>query len=397
VTINASLLDRAWQLEPQLRSIRRALHQQPELGFQEFKTAKLIADTLGSIGVEARTGVGGTGVIADIGHGTPTIALRADMDALPIQEKNDVPYASQIPGVMHACGHDAHVASLLGAAMLLKEADFRGRVRLMFQPSEESVDDDHRSGADRLVEAGAIEGVDAIVGCHVIVDKPVGTILVSGGPILAATDGFELTVIGTASHGAYPHKGIDAIMLSAQVVNAIQSIVARRIDPMEAGVITVGTIMGGRKANVIADRVELTGTIRSFSPVVRRQIADGLREACELVRSQKGEYILDVVQGHPATVNDVALADVVKRVATALGLTVGPELPSPVSEDFSLYAQSVPGVYFLVGAALELNPLRQAHSSRFDLDERMMPVAAAMLAGTALAYLAQEQSQTITT
>ena len=394
--IDASLLDRARQLEPLLRTIRRTLHQHPELGFQEFKTAQFVADTLASIGVDARTGVGGTGVLADIGSGSPTIVLRADMDALPIQEKNDVPYASQIPGVMHACGHDAHVASLLGAAMLLNQMEFGGRVRLMFQPSEESVDDDRKSGADRMVESGALEGVDAIVGCHVIVDEPVGTILVSSGPILAATDGFELTVIGTASHGAYPHKGIDAIMLSAQVVNAIQSIVARRIDPMEAGVITVGTILGGRKANVIADRVELTGTIRSFSPVVRRQIADGLREACELVRSQKGEYILDIVQGHPATVNDVALADVVKRVATALGLTVGPELPSPVSEDFSLYAQSVPGVYFLVGAALDMYPPRQAHSSRFDLDERMMPVAAAMLAGTALAYLAEARNQGVT-
>jgi IAA-amino acid hydrolase len=396
VRIDTSLLNRARQLEPQLRTIRRTLHQHPELGFQEFQTSQLIAETLASIGVEARTGVGGTGVLADLGSGSPTIALRADMDALPIQERNDVPYASQIPGVMHACGHDGHMASLLGAAMLLKEMNFSGRVRLLFQPSEESVDDDRKSGADRLVEAGALEGVDAIAACHVVVDEPVGTVLVSSGPILAATDAFELTVLGTASHGAYPHKGIDAIMLSAQVVNAIQSIVARRIDPMEAGVITVGTILGGRKANVIAERVELTGTIRSFSPVVRRQIADGLREACELVRAQKGEYTLEIARGHPATVNNAVLTDVVKQVAAALGLTVGPELPSPVSEDFSLYAQAVPGVYFLVGAALEMDPPRQAHSSRFDMDERMMPVAASMLAGTALAYLSEGCGQSIT-
>lgn len=382
-----SLLQRAKELEPQLRAVRRRLHQWPELGFQEFETAALIAETLTALGVEFRSGIGRTGIVATLGSGAPTIALRADMDALPISEKTGLPFASRVPGVMHACGHDAHVAALLGAAMLLREVDLPGSVRLIFQPAEETTDEARRSGAYRMVEAGVLEGVDAIAAAHVVVDEPVGTLLVSGGPILAATDAFELTILGAAAHGAYPHKGIDAIVLAAQVVNAIQSIVARRIDPMEAGVITVGTIAGGRKANVIADRVELTGTIRSFSPAVRRQIADSLREACELVRAQKGDYILNIVQGHPATVNDDALADLVKRVALSMGLTVSPEVPSPVSEDFSLYTQHVRGVYFLVGAALEREPPRQAHSSRFDLDERVLPIAAAMLAGAALEFL----------
>lgn len=381
------LLERAKQLEPRLRDIRRRLHRWPELGFQEFQTANLIAETLSSLGVPFRSGVGRTGVVASLGSGAPTIALRADMDALPIQEKTGLPYASQVPGVMHACGHDAHVAALLGAAMLLREADLRGSVRLIFQPAEETVDEEGRSGADRMVEAGVLDGVGAIAASHVVVDEPVGTVLVSSGPILAATDAFQLAILGSAAHGAYPHKGIDAIVLAAQVVNAIQSIVARRIDPMEAGVITVGTISGGRKANVIADRVELTGTIRSFSPTVRRQIAESLREACELVRAQKGDYVLEISQGHPTTVNDAALAALVERVAAGMGLEVRPEVPSPVSEDFSLYTQHVPGVYFLVGAAPEEGPRRQAHSSRFDLDERALPVAAAMLAGTALEFL----------
>ncbi len=389
--VNLSLLERARTLEPLLRDIRRRLHQWPELGFQEFKTANLIAETLSSLGVEFRTGVGRTGVVAFLGRGAPTIALRADMDALPIHEKTGLPYASRVPGVMHACGHDAHVASLLGVAMLLRDADIRGSVRLIFQPAEETVDEEGRSGADRMVEAGVLEGVDAIAASHVVVDEPVGTVLVSAGPILAATDAFQLTVIGSAAHGAYPHKGIDAIVLAAQVVNAIQSIVARRIDPMEAGVITVGTISGGRKANVIADRVELTGTIRSFSPLVRRQIAESLREACELVRAQKGDYVLEISQGHPTTVNDAALAALVERVAVGMGLKVGPEVPSPVSEDFSLYTQYVPGVYFLVGAALEGGPQRQSHSSRFDLDERALPIASAMLAATALEFLASRR------
>lgn len=385
------LLERARQLEPRLRDIRRRLHQWPELGFQEFQTANLIAEVLSALGVPFRSGLGRTGVVAYLGGGAPTIALRADMDALPIQEKTGLPYASRVPGVMHACGHDAHVASLLGAAMLLREADFSGSVRLIFQPAEETVDEEGRSGADRMVEAGALDRVDAVAASHVVVDEPVGTVLVSAGPILAATDAFQLTILGSAAHGAYPHKGIDAIVLAAQVVNAIQSIVARRIDPMEAGVITVGTIAGGRKANVIADRVELTGTIRSFSPVVRRQIAESLREACELVRAQKGDYVLQISQGHPTTVNDAALADLVHRVAVGMGLQVRPEVPSPVSEDFSLYTQHVPGVYFLVGAALEGGPHRQAHSSRFDLDERALPIASAMLAGTALEFLASRR------
>ncbi|MDH7488699.1 MAG: amidohydrolase [Anaerolineae bacterium] len=382
------LLERAKQLEPRLRDIRRQLHRWPELGFQEFQTANLIAETLSSLGVPFRSGIGRTGIVASLGSGAPTIALRADMDALPIQEKTGLPYASQVPGVMHACGHDAHVAALLGAAMLLRDADLRGSVRLIFQPAEETVDEEGRSGADRMVEAGVLDGVDAIAASHVVVDEPVGTVLVSSGPILAATDAFQLAILGAAAHGAYPHKGIDAIVLAAQVVNAIQSIVARRIDPMEAGVITVGTISGGRKANVIADRVELTGTIRSFSPTVRRQIAESLREACELVRAQKGDYVLEISQGHPTTVNDAMLADLVQRVAVGMSLEVRPEAPSPVSEDFSLYTQHVPGVYFLVGAAQEGGPYRQAHSSRFDLDERALPIASAMLAGTALEFLA---------
>lgn len=389
--VDITLLHQARQLEHWLREIRRNLHRWPELGFQEFRTGEVIAETLSSLGVEFRAGVGRTGIVGFLGSGAPTIALRADMDALPIQERTGLPYASQVPGVMHACGHDAHVAALLGAAMLLRQAEFQGSVRLIFQPAEETVDEEGRSGADRMVEAGVLQGVDAIAASHVVVDEPVGTVLVSSGPILAATDAFQLTILGSAAHGAYPHKGIDAIVLAAQVVNAIQSIVARRIDPMEAGVITVGTIAGGRKANVIADRVELTGTIRSFSPLVRRQIAQSLREACELVRAQKGDYVLGISQGHPTTVNNAGLAALVERVAVGMGLRVKPEVPSPVSEDFSLYTQHVPGVYFLVGAAPEGGPQRQAHSSRFDLDERALPVAAAMLAATALEFLATHQ------
>jgi amidohydrolase len=213
-------------------------------------------------------------------------------------------------------------------------------------------------------------------------------VLVSPGPILAATDMFELVIRGKASHGAYPHRGVDAIVLAAQVINAIQSIVARRIDPMEAGVVTVGTVVGGRKANIIADRVELTGTIRSFDPGVRQQILKGLEEACGLAKWQGGDYELTLRQGHPATVNDPEMTALVRRVAEAFGFRVGREVPSPVSEDFSLFSSMAPGAYFLVGAALDDGrPMRFAHNAEFDLDERFLPIAAALLAEIARQYL----------
>ena len=389
MTVDQSVLQKAKTLSPLLVEIRRQIHRHPELGFEEFETSKLVCATLDRLGIFYRSGVARTGVIAEIGQGKPVVALRADMDALPITERTGLPFASQVPGLMHACGHDAHTAALLGVAMLLKDTALPGgTVRLLFQPSEELADDDGKSGADRMVEAGAMPDVDAIIAQHNIVDRPLGTILVSPGPILAATDGFEVIIHGKASHGAYPHRGVDAIVLAAQVINAVQSIVARRIDPMEAGVVTVGTISGGRKANIIADRVELTGTMRSFDENVRRKIQKGLEEACGLAKWQGGDYELTLRKGHPATVNDPQMTALVRKTALGFGFQVGKEDPSPVSEDFSLFSSLVPGVYFLVGAALEDGrPMRHAHNAEFDLDERFLPIAAAMYAETARQYL----------
>ncbi len=389
MSVDKTILKRAEELASRLVAIRRAIHRRPELGFEEFETAELVCSTLDRLGVPYRSGVGRTGVVAELGEGRPCIALRADMDALPINERTGLAFTSEISGVMHACGHDAHTAALLGAAMLLKEMALpRGSVRFLFQPAEETGDDDGKSGADRMVEAGAMAGVDAVLGLHNIVDRRPGTVLVSPGPILAATDTFDLIITGQTSHGAYPHRGVDAIVLAAQVVNAIQSIVARRIDPMEMGVITVGTIVGGRKANIIADRVELTGTMRSFSPHVRQQILDGLEDSCRLTKWQGGSYEMRIVKGHPTTMNDPGMAKLVRRVAEGLGMSVEDEHPSPVSEDFSLLSSLAPGAYFLVGAALDDGaPQRQAHNAAFDIDERCLPIAAAMLAESARQFL----------
>jgi len=389
------ILRRAKDLAPQLIDIRRRIHRHPEPGFEEFETAKLVCKVLDRLGIPYRAGMARTGVMAEAGQGKPIIALRADMDALPITERTGLPFASEVPGVMHACGHDAHTAALLGAAMLLTEMALPGgTVRLLFQPAEETADDEDKSGADRMVEAGAMNGVDAVVGQHNIPDQSPGTILVSPGPIMAATDMFEVVIHGRASHGAYPHRGVDAIVLAAQVVNAIQSIVARRIDPMEAGVVTVGTICGGRKANIIPERVELTGTLRSFDASVRQKLVDGVEDACRLTQWQAGDYELSLRKGHPATVNDPAMTSLVRRTALGLGLHVGEQKPAPVSEDFSLFSSLAPGAYFLVGAALDDDrPMRHAHNALFDLDERYLPIAAAMFAETARQYLLQAASQ----
>jgi IAA-amino acid hydrolase len=235
------MFERARDLYPQLVEWRRQIHMHPELGFQEEKTAALVAETLARLGLRVQTNVGITGVVGILGEGLPTVALRADMDALPIQEANDVPYASQTPGVMHACGHDFHTAMLLGVATLLSETPPpRGQVRFLFQPLEEGIDTEGKSGAMRMVDDGALEGVDAIFGLHVYADMLSGTIGVIPGPAMAASDAFRLTVRGRGGHGAYPHKSVDPIVLAAQVINAIQTVVARRIPPIEAG----GTLCG---------------------------------------------------------------------------------------------------------------------------------------------------------
>ena len=385
------MLQRAKALRERLVEIRRAIHRQPELGFQEFKTAQLVADTLTGLGVRVETGVGLTGVVGYLGEGGPTIALRADMDALPIQELNDVPYASQVPGVMHACGHDAHVACLLGAAMLLAEMELKGRVRFFFQPSEEGQDEEGKSGATRMVEAGVMDGVDAVVSLHTHVDTLAGTIGLLPGPMMAAADTFRAAILGQACHGAYPHKGTDAIVLAAQVIMAVQTIVSRRIRPLDSGVITVGTIQGGTKTNIVADRVELAGTIRSFEAEIRQQLFDELERACGLARALGGDYELEIFPGYPATVNDAALTKFVRQVGIDL---LGPDKVGEAdaemgAEDFSFLAAHAPGCYFRLGVGFPDQEPRRGHNPYFDVNEDALPVGAAVLAEVACRYLEQ--------
>jgi amidohydrolase len=388
----SSYLDHATALSEKLVAIRRDLHMHPELSFQEDRTAKKIAETLDTIGIKYKTGVAKTGLVGHLGKGNPVIALRADMDALPIQEANEVPYKSRNDGAMHACGHDAHATCLIGAATLLADDFAKGRlsgtVRLLFQPSEEAWDSEGKSGGRRMVEEGALEGVDAVVGLHVISNLPSNQVFVREGPFMAAVDTFDGAVIGRGGHGAYPHNALDPIWLSAQVVNAIHGIVSRRIDPVESGVITVTQIHAGTADNIIPGEVQLRGTIRSFKPEVRQQLHANLEKAFSVARAFGGDYRFKIEEGYPTTVNDPAMARFVHEMATDL---LGSERVHEAdlqmgAEDFSFMAQAKPGAFFYLGAKLDKVD-RQHHAPNFDIDEKVLPTGAALLAEAARKYL----------
>lgn len=387
------MLKRAQALADGLVGYRREVHRQPELGFEEHQTARLVAARLAELGIPARSGVAKTGVVGDLGDSGPRIALRADMDALPIQEENGVPYASEVPGVMHACGHDTHVACLLGAAELLADEAAAGRlpgqVRFLFQPAEEAQDEEGLSGAMRMIDEGAMEGVDAVAGLHIWSELPVGKITVREGPSSAAVDSFTLVVKGTEAHGAFPHLGVDAIAIAAQVINAIQTVVSRRLDPTRGRVITIGTIQGGTKENILAGAVTMTGTIRTFEPETRETLLAELERACGVARALGGDFELSILPGFIPIVNDPAMTALVREVgADLLGEENVEESPLEMgAEDFSYFAREAPGCFFDLGGALDEDPPRHHHHPRFDIDERCLPIGAALLAETALRFL----------
>jgi len=382
------MLARAKGLKGELIRLRRAIHRHPELGFREVKTAALIAVTLESLGIKVQIGVAKTGVIGYLGEGGPVVAIRADMDALPIQELNEVAYRSQLPGVMHACGHDAHVAMALGAAILLKETEVEGEVRFLFQPSEEHLDEEGKSGAMRMVEERAMEGVEAILALHVDSETESGIIKISPGPMAAAVDSFKATIVGRGCHGAYPHRGVDPIFIAGQVILAIQGIISRRIDPVKEAVISIGTIHGGTAENIIPEEVNLTGTIRSFDQGVREQLQAELEKAFQVARALGGDFRLAIEEGYPVMVNEERMAALIREVAIDL---LGEEKvlskePAMGAEDFSYFLAQAPGAMFRLG--IKRGEMRPGHSPHFDLDEEALPIGAAILAESARRYLA---------
>jgi amidohydrolase len=384
------MLERAQQIQDDLSHWRREIHMHPELGFREARTAALVASVLERLGYRVRTGVGRTGVVGEWGQGSPVVAIRADMDALPIQEANDVPYASQVPGVMHACGHDAHTAMALGVAKLLAEEKFPGTIRLLFQPAEEIEDEEGVSGAPRMIENGAMTGVDGILALHVNPRVPVGDFRLEAGPNSAGVDSFHATITGQGVHGAYPHKGLDPIYLTAHVILAINGIVSRRLDPFDSAVISLGSIHAGHATNVIPERVELSGTMRYEEPDVQELLHAELERALSVARTLGGDYTLDVQVGYPPMSNDAEIVKLLRGVVVDL---VGAEYAKPRdkgmgAEDFGYFCAVAPGAMFGLGCRIEEDE-RRGHSPSFDIDERCMPLGTAVLAEAALRFLRQ--------
>lgn len=389
----SSILERARGLQETMVAWRRDIHMHPEISFQEYRTARLVAEALHEMGIEAETGVGKTGVVGRLGEGRPVIGIRADMDALPIHEANDVPYRSQTPGAMHACGHDAHTAILLGVARMLADMPDRpaGEIRFLFQPSEEDEDDEGKSGATRMIEDGAMEGVDAVIALHIASGIPAGKIRTGGGYASAAVDSFEATITGEGCHGAYPQYGTDPIYLLAQVINAVHGIRARRISPVRAAVISIGSVHGGDANNVIPDSVKINGTIRSFDEETRQKLWDELDRAMSVARALGGDYTLSIRRGYPAMYNDPGVSDLIEQVTIDLfgKEHLYSEETGMGAEDFSYMTRLAPGAMFNLGAKLD-SVNRPHHSPIFDIDESVLHIGAAMLAETACRLLVQK-------
>ncbi len=379
-----------------LVDIRRQLHQQPELSGEEYETTEAIKRWLTEAGIRIVDYGLPTGVIAEIGgkpgregahgadnaktqveHGLPIVALRADIDALPIEEETGLPYASKVKGKMHACGHDFHTAALLGAAFALKgrEKELPGIVRLLFQPAEEKA-----KGAQQLIRSGALEGVDAIFGIHNKPDLPVGTIGVRSGPFMAAADGFIVEVAGVGTHAAAPETGIDPIVTASHIITALQTIVSRNVSALDQAVISVTRLHAGSAWNVISDKAVFDGTIRTFTEEVRQTVRQRFEQVASGVAAAFGTTAaVKWLEGPPAVVNDARWATFASRIAKTQALTVVEPALSPAGEDFSFYLQQTAGAFLFVGT----DGPQQWHHPAFELDEAALPGTAGLLAGLA--------------
>lgn len=366
------------EIFPQVVQWRRYLHQHPEPSYHEEQTAKMVAEHLISLGLEVKTGIGGHGVTGLLRgeKSGPTIALRADMDALPIQDEKDCSYRSTVPGVMHACGHDGHTAILLGVATLLQrmKLHLRGNILFLFQPAEELPP----GGAKQMIAEGVLTSVDAIYGLHLWSPMPVGKVGYFPQEAMAAGDGFEIEIIGKGGHGGLPHQTIDAVMIASHLVVNLQSIISRQLDPLRSGVITVGEIKGGSAFNVIAERCKVTGTTRSFDSETRQYLLDSVEKVTKSTCSMFGASShVTIHQGYPALVNHPSHSEQVKQSAQKV---VGHENVVEMerimgSEDFAYYLEKVPGSFFFVGAGnREKKITAPHHHPSFDIDESAMKI-----------------------
>lgn len=379
------LLDKNYE---EMVDIRRYLHQNPELSFKEVKTAAYIADFYKQLGIEVKSGVGGNGVVARIKGEMPgkTVALRADFDALPIQEETNLPYQSLVPGVMHACGHDGHTATLLilGKALHELRAEIKGEFVLIHQHAEELAP----GGAIEMIKDGCLDGVDVIYGTHLWASLPYGSIHYRTGPIMAAADRFEIVIKGYGGHGAQPHKTKDAIVIGSQLVMNLQQIVSRRVDPIESAVLTIGGFVADNAFNVIADSAKIRGTVRSFNEDVRDLLEEEIGRVVQgTCIAANCEFDFNYQRGYPAVVNHKEETEFLANCAAEIPENKEIKIASPdmTGEDFAYYLQHVSGTFFFTGAMPDnVEKPYPHHHPKFDINEKSMLAAAKTLGWAAL-------------
>ena len=408
-SLESAIAAAAERLESKVVAWRRDIHQNPELGNREFRTAKIVADHLRSLGIEVREKVGHTGVVGVLRGGKPgpCVALRADMDALPVTEEVDVPFRSTVKtewngmpcGVMHACGHDAHTSILMGVAEILTgmRAELKGIVKFIFQPAEEGAPDGEEGGAALMIKEGCMENpkVDAIFGLHVTSIHHTGKIGYRSGPLMASSDRWGVFLKGSQTHGALPWRGIDPIVVGSQIVMGLQTIVSRKMDiTKEPSVVTVGMFHGGNRDNIIPDDVKMEGTIRTFDEEQRSSIHEHVKKITEMIAASGGAKAqVWIKRGYDVVVNDPKLTE---WMVPALGRIIGPENVGVVdkvcgAEDFSCYQKVVPGVFLRVGCTApdkDLRTVAPGHSPRLFVDENCFKVGMKALAGLAAGWLA---------
>ena len=372
-------------LGEQIIALRRDIHREPELGFDTERTAQKVLAALDGLPLDIETGVARNGIVATLWGGEgPTVALRTDMDALPIEEETGLPFSSEIEGRMHACGHDGHTSMLVGAAHALSQRDLRdrlnGTVKFVFQPAEEG-----GGGGRVMVDEGVADDVASIFALHLWPGLPFGKVATKAGPIMAAADAFEMEIRGSGGHGAMPHLAADAVVIAAQVVTTLQTVVSREIDPVEPAVLTVGEIGAGTAFNIIPEKARLGGTVRTLNPDLRERMPGRIEALARgVAKGMRGDANLDYTFSYPVTVNEEAAADRVLEVAEDLfGAESVLELPNPSmgAEDFAFYLEKVPGAFIWLGIGEEVSGL---HTPKFAFDEKVLPRGSALLAALAL-------------
>lgn len=400
--MNKSIPDKIFQLAdkyfPRMVSIRRKIHQYPELAFEEYKTSKLVAQTLKSLNLKVKVGIAKTGVVgiiegkAKIDGKAKAIALRADMDALPIQEQTNLPYASKVPGKMHACGHDSHIAMVLGSAMILNELrdQFGGIVKFIFQPSEEK----NPGGASLMIKDGVLSNpkVDFIFGLHVRPDAEPGKVFIKEGPLMASSDEIYIKIKGKGGHGARPHFTIDPIVIASEIVLALQKITSRFLDPIEPRVLTIGSIHSGTATNIIPDEATISGTLRTMNEEWRTKAWELIEKVARGIASTYGaDCEVKISKGYPVLVNDPEATKFAREKAIELlgENKVFEAKPVMGAEDFAYYLQKVPGCFIWLGAGSKKSKY-DIHSSKFIINEEAMKFGSSLLAYLAISALSNK-------